>query len=449
MAMLPDSLMNSNNRLRLSAMMFLQLFVWGTWFTTLGLALSSNNMSDVIGGAYAAVPIAAIIAPLFMGLISDRFFNCEKTMGVLHIVGGGLLLFAPSLIADGNGSALSWVITLHMLCYMPTLALSNTVAFSNIDDRNKFPALRVWGTIGWIAAGLVVGGFAMSSSPQIFTLGALSAIALGILCFFMPKTPPPAKDKPINLETLLMFDAFKMLGDVPFLVFMICSALICVPLAYYFAYTAVYLPQIGFQAPASTMALGQVSEIFFMLLVPFFFRKFGVKFMILVGMLAWLARYLLFAFGAPDQVVWMILLGVVLHGICYDFFFVTGFMYTDNKAPKEVRSQAQSLLVFFTQGLGMFFGYKIAGAKFEAVKESSNSLAGAIETPTFGFWESFGKMFLAEKPSVTGSLAQDAMANWKTFWMFPSFMALAVAGIFLVTFFDKSTTEEASAEEQD
>ncbi|SVB06621.1 uncharacterized protein METZ01_LOCUS159475 [marine metagenome] len=449
MAIRPDSLMNSNIRLRLSVMMFLQLFVWGTWFTTLGLALSSNNMSDVIGGAYAAVPIAAIIAPLFMGLISDRFFNCEKTMGVLHIVGGGLLLFAPSLIADGNGSALSWVITLHMLCYMPTLALSNTVAFSNIDDRNKFPALRVWGTIGWIAAGLVVGGFAMSSSPQIFTLGALSAIALGVLCFFMPKTPPPAKNKPVNLETLLMFDAFKMLGNVPFLVFMICSALICVPLAYYFAYTAVYLPQIGFQAPASTMALGQVSEIFFMLLVPFFFRKFGVKFMILVGMLAWLARYLLFAFGAPDQVVWMILLGVVLHGICYDFFFVTGFMYTDNKAPKEVRSQAQSLLVFFTQGVGMFFGYKIAGAKFEAVKESSNALAGAIETPTFGFWESFGKMFLAEKPSVTGSLAQDAMANWKAFWMFPSFMALAVAGIFLVTFFDKSTAEEAAAEEQD
>ncbi|MDE0820302.1 MAG: MFS transporter, partial [Opitutales bacterium] len=168
-----------NTNIRLSVMMFLQLFVWGTWFTTLGLALSNNGMSDVIGGAYAAVPIAAIIAPLFMGLISDRFFNCEKTMGVLHIIGGGLLFLAPSFIANGEGGALSWVITLHMLCYMPTLALSNTVAFSNIDDRNKFPALRVWGTIGWIAAGLVVGGFSMSSSPQIFTLGAVSAISLG------------------------------------------------------------------------------------------------------------------------------------------------------------------------------------------------------------------------------------------------------------------------------
>lgn len=427
--------------------MFLQLFVWGAWFTTLGLALSTNNLSNIIGGAYSAVPLAAIIAPLFLGLISDRFFNCEKTMGVLHIVGGLLLLTAPQLIANGKGDALSWVIMAHMLCYMPTLALSNTVAFANIDDRNKYPALRVWGTIGWIVAGLVVGGLGMSSSPKIFTLGAVSGIALGVLCFFMPKTPPPGKGKPVDIGTLFMFDAFKLLGSIPFLVFIICSALICVPLAYYFAYTSVYLPQIGFQAPASTMALGQMSEIFFMLLVPFFFRKLGVKIMILIGMLAWVARYALFAFGAPDQVVWMIMLGVVLHGICYDFFFVTGFMYTDKKAPKEVRSQAQSLLVFFTQGVGMFFGYKIAGAKFAAVQESSDALAATIETPTFGFWESFGKMFLTEKPTATAGIVQDAMANWKTFWMFPSLMAIVVVVVFTVAFWDKVKQEEPSPEQ--
>ena len=452
--------MNSSIRIKLSIMMFLQFFVWGTWFTTLGLALSTNNLSDIIGGAYSAVPLAAIIAPLFLGLISDRFFNCEKTMGVLHVVGGLLLFAAPQLIASGNeaaeagnieavkqaGAALSWVIMAHMLCYMPTLALSNTVAFTNIDDRNKFPALRVWGTIGWIVAGLVVGGLGMSSSPKIFTLGAVSGIVLGVLCFFMPKTPPPAKGKPVDVGTLFMFDAFKLLGSIPFLIFIICSALICVPLAYYFAYTSVYLPQIGFQAPASTMALGQVSEIFFMLLVPFFFRKLGVKIMILIGMLAWVARYALFAMGAPDQVVWMIMLGVVLHGICYDFFFVTGFMYTDNKAPKEVRSQAQSLLVFFTQGVGMFFGYKIAGAKFAAVQESSDALAATIQTPTFGFWESFGKMFLTEKPTATAGIVQDAMANWKTFWMFPSLMALVVAVIFAFAFWDKVKQEKASTE---
>jgi len=178
-----------------------------------------------------------------------------------------------------------------------------------------------------------------------------------------------------------------------------------------------------------------------MLLVPFFFRKLGVKVMILIGMLAWVARYALFAFGAPDQVVWMIMLGVVLHGICYDFFFVTGFMYTDNKAPKEVRSQAQSLLVFFTQGVGMYFGYMIAAAKFSAVKESSDALASTIETPTFGFWESFGKMFLSEKPAESGTLVTDAMANWKTFWMFPCLMALVVTIVFAVAFWDKYREE--------
>ena len=402
---------------------------------------SSNNLSEIIGDAFGAVPIAAIIAPLFLGLITDRFFNCEKTMGVLHLIGGVLLLLAPSLIASGKGETLSWIILAHMLCYMPTLALSNTVAFTNIDDRSKFPALRVWGTIGWIVAGLLVGGLGMSSSPKIFMIGGLSGLVLGALCFLMPATPPAAKGKPVNIETLLMFDAFKMLGNVPFLVFILCSTAICVPLAYYFAYTSVYLPQIGFQAPASTMALGQMSEIVFMLLVPFFFRKLGVKVMILIGMLAWVARYALFAFGAPDQVVWMIMLGVVLHGICYDFFFVTGFMYTDNKAPKEVRSQAQSLLVFFTQGVGMYFGYMIAAAKFSAVKESSDALASTIETPTFGFWESFGKMFLSEKPAESGTLVTDAMANWKTFWMFPCLMALVVTIVFAVAFWDKYREE--------
>ena len=171
--------------------------------------------------------------------------------------------------------------------------------------------------------------------------------------------------------------------------------------------------------------------------------------MILIGMLAWMARYLLFAFGAPDQVVWMILLGVVLHGICYDFFFVTGFMYTDNKAPKEVRSQAQSLLVFFTHGLGMFFGYKIAGAKFAAVKESSDAMGSAFETPSFGFWESFGKMLLAEKPIVSETISQSAMGNWKSFWMFPAMMAVVIAGIFLVTFFDKPSAQEVAEDEKE
>jgi nucleoside transporter len=435
--------MKNKNYTLMSTMMFLQLFVWGTWFTTLGLALSANGMSDIIGNAYAAVPLAAIIAPLSVGLIADRFLNCEKTMGILHIIGGALLLMAPSLIASGDSKTLSLVILGHMLCYMPTLALSNTVAFSNITNQDDFPKLRVWGTIGWIAAGLLVGGMGLSSSPKIFTIGAVSAFALGALSFALPKTPPPSKGKPLTLSSILMFDAFKLLDNKQFLVFMVSSALVCIPLAYYYAFTSVYLPQIGFQATASTMSLGQFSEIFFMLLIPLMYRKLGVRYMILIGMAAWGIRYLLFAFAAPDQVIWMVLSGVLLHGVCYDFFFVTGFMYTDNKAPREIRSQAQSLLVFFTQGLGMYFGYKVAGAKFGALAASSDSLSKAIgDPPKFGFWESFGKMFVAVKSEVDPSILETAMTHWKDFWMYPAYLSFAIAIFFAIEFWDKGKEKE-------
>jgi MFS family permease len=270
---------------------------------------------------------------------------------------------------------------------------------------------------------------------------------LGLLCFFLPATPPPAKDKPINIQTLLMFDAFKMMANVPFLVFIICSTLICIPLAYYYAFTSNYLTQTGFAAAASTMTLGQMSEIFFMLLIPFFYRKLGVKNMILVGMAAWVVRYALFAFGAPDQTVWMILLAVLLHGVCYDFFFVTGFMYTDNKAPAEVRGQAQSLLVFFTQGIGMFFGFRIAGAKFGETMTSSAELTEAIPTQTFGFFESFGKMFSNDPVSAQGTLVADTMAQWKEFWLLPCGMASVILVIFFAAFWDRVKTEPEKKEE--
>ena len=197
-------------------MMFLQFFVWGAWFTTLGTVLTAQDMSGVIGAAYGAVPKAAIIAPLFLGLIADRFFNCEKTMGILHLVGGALLFAGPSLIANKQGDTLSYIILANMLCYMPTLGLSNTVAFTNIKDRNEFPALRVWGTIGWIVAGLVVGGLGMSSSPKIFTMAGAAGVLLGLLCFALPKTPPPSRDKPINIGTLFMVDALKLMTSIPF-----------------------------------------------------------------------------------------------------------------------------------------------------------------------------------------------------------------------------------------
>ena len=328
-------------RTRLSVMMFLQFFVWGAWFVTLGLCLGSHKFSGAdIGAAYGSAPIAAIIAPLFLGLFADRFFSSERIMSVLFLLGAIFMWLAYGYAVEGNGNMMIWMFVGHMVCYMPSLGLSNTITFTHILDQNDFPRIRVWGTIGWIAAGLAIGFMGWSASLLILKVAAVSSALLGLYCFTLPRTPPPAKNKPVDIRTIFMLDAIQLLTRIPFLVFIICSTLICIPLAYYYGLTSQFLGNVGFVAAASSMSLGQMSEIIFMLLIPFFFARLGVKFMILVGMLAWVVRYALFAFGAEDQVVWMLFLSIVLHGICYDFFFVTGFMYTDHVAGKDVRGQA-------------------------------------------------------------------------------------------------------------
>jgi MFS family permease len=322
---------------------------------------------------------------------------------------------------------------------------------------------------------------------------------MGAYSFTLPHTPPPAKGKPADLRTIFMLDAMQLLSNPPFLVFILCSTLICIPLAYYYGFTSNLLGQVGFQAAASTMTLGQMSEIFFMLLIPFFFRRLGVKWMILVGMAAWVARYLLFAFGAPDQVRWMILLAVLLHGVCYDFFFVTGFMYTDQKASSDIRGQAQSMLVFFTQGVGMYFGYMIAGMLFgstmtnyaaldlntqvaraqqmvtnadaesptepvqlaianaeaaistadaDAIKQAGAELREAVAelpgavAPTFA--QQLGQMFTAELPDgIDQELLAETMQQWKQFWLVPAGMAAAILVLFALAFHDRKASEEA------
>lgn len=453
---------------RLSIMMFLQFFAWGAWFATLSAALETGGLGEIIGDAYAQAPIAAIFAPLFLGLIADRLFSSEKVMGVLMLVGGVLLLAIPSLAAGGkdNAGLIVWLILGHLLCYMPTLGLGNTIAFTHIPSQEDFPKIRVWGTIGWIAAGLFVGIMQWSNSFNIFWLGAGSSIALGLFCFALPNTPPPMKGKPMDLRSLFMVDAFKLLGNFNFLVFAVCSTLICVPLAYYYGMTSTFLNQTGFSESAATMTIGQMSEIIFMLLIPFFFRTLGLKVMILVGMAAWVIRYALFAFGAPDQVTWMLLLAVALHGICYDFFFVTGFMYTDQKAPKAIRGQAQSLLVFLTQGVGMFFGYKIMGAgsflgldlgftvgEYGEQVTSSQKYVDALavargDQEALGFLESLTKMFSRALPEgMDAQLMSETMGQWKNFWLFPSIMAAGVMVVFAVAFWDKAQSGDNKSEE--
>lgn len=481
----------------LSLMMFLQFFAWGAWFASLSAAMDSNLLGAFIGGAYEAAPIAAIFAPLFLGLVADRFFASERVMGVLMLVGGGIMLLIPGMAesatafanetadamraagtyeaeafsasqAEENtaGKTLVWMILAYLLCYMPTLGLGNTIAFSNIPSQNDFPKIRVWGTIGWIAAGLTVGIFGWSSSYDIFWLGAFSSLALGVLCFFLPHTPPPLKGEPMDMRSLFMVDAFALLKDWNFSIFAICSTLICIPLAYYYGMTATYLNQTGFAEPAATMTIGQMSEIIFMLLIPFFFRRLGVKVMILVGMACWVLRYALFAYGAPDQTTWMLLAAVALHGICYDFFFVTGFMYTDQKAPLGIRGQAQGLLVFLTQGVGMFFGYRIMaggnlfgfiplnltfgryGQKVTSSPTYVEALADARgESESLTFLESFTQMFSRALPEgLDAGILAETMEQWKDFWLSPAIMAAIIFVIFALTFWDRTETDPETAE---
>lgn len=479
---------------RLSVMMFLQFFAWGAWFATLGLAMTSGNLGPFIGAAYESAPIAAIFAPLFLGLIADRFFASEKVFGLLMLAGGVLMLFLPGvaesatefanssmaslqesspdlsekefaeafsnqqLAENSPGKTFGWLILAYMLCYMPTLGLGNTIAFTHISSQDKFPMIRVWGTIGWIAAGLVIGFTGWDGKYTIFWLGGICSLVLGLYCFALPNTPPPLKDKPMDLRSLFMVDAFKLLGNWNFFIFAVCSTLICIPLAFYYGSTSQFLGSTGFAAAGATMTLGQMSEIVFMLMIPFLFRRMGVKWMIMIGMAAWVGRYLLFSYGAPDQVTWMLLAAVVLHGICYDFFFVTGFMYTDGKAPTEIRGQAQSLLVFLTQGVGMFFGYRImaAGSLFgipldftfgkfgEQVKslpqftDAVKAATGESEAPTFA--QTLMNMFNRNPvpDGVDPELVATTMGQWQNFWMFPAILAAIVLVIFALLFWDKT-----------
>ncbi len=459
----------------LSIMMFLQFFAWGSWFATLSAALDTNQLGAFIGRAYECAPIAAIFAPLFLGLIADRLFPSEKIMGTLMLLSGGIMLILPAIAerasafaanytgddpvqANVAGGTLVWLILAHMLCYMPTLGLGNTIAFTHISDQNQFPKIRVWGTIGWIVAGLLLGALGWSASYNIFWLCAASSLTLGVFCFFLPNTPPPLKDQPMDLRSIFMVDAFKLLSEPNFFVFALCSTLICVPLAYYYGSTATFLNQAGFAEAGATMTIGQMSEIVFMVLIPFFFRRLGVKWMILIGMACWVLRYGLFAMGAPNQVTWMMLLAVALHGICYDFFFVTGFMYTDQKAPPSIRGQAQGLLVFLTQGVGMFFGYRVmaGGNLFGFIplnltigkygEQVTNSpaynealLAARGESPPLGFFQTFTKMFSRSLPEgLDPELLATTMQQWKNFWLFPAILAAVVLVLFAVAFWDRT-----------
>lgn len=352
---------------RLSVMMFLQFFIWGSWYVTAPLYLGKLGF----GGAefdwtYSVGPIAGMISPFFLGMVADRFFASERVLGLMHLLGAAAMYAALDVMGsdEPSATAINSLFFAHMLCYYPTLALTNTLALHNMTDAEKqFPLIRVFGTIGWIVAGFSLDWLGWTASREMFYLTIGSSVILGLYSFTLPHTPPPAAGKEVSVRELIGADAFFMLKKKPFFVFMLSSFAICIPLAFYYQLAARCLQQADVENVATTMSFGQISEIVFMLAMPLFFKRLGVKWMLVVGMAAWVLRYGLFAIGGPqpEPIIWMLTFGVLLHGICYDFFFVTGQIYTDKTAPPAIRGQAQGMLVLFTLGLGMFLGAQFAG----------------------------------------------------------------------------------------
>jgi len=393
-------------------MMFLEFFIWGSWFVTLGTFLFNNlNASGAQSASvFSTQSWGAIIAPFIIGLIADRFFNAEKILAVLHLI-GALLMYQMYQATDIT--VFYPYVLGYMILFMPTLALVNSISFNQMDDPEKeFSSIRVWGTIGWIVAGLLISFvFLWDAEANVkeglmrntFLMAAIASAALGLFSFFLPKTPPKvAKGTKVKISDILGLDALKLLKDKNFALFFVASILICIPLAFYYQNANPFLSNIGMENPTGKMTIGQISEVLFLLLLPVFFKKFGFKKTILAGMLAWAIRYALFAYGNADELSFMLIIGIALHGICYDFFFVSGQIYTNAKAGEKYKSAAQGLITLATYGVGMLIGFEIAGLITDTYKLSENSF------------------------------------DWKMIWIIPSIIALAVFLLFAIFFNDKN-----------
>jgi nucleoside transporter len=387
-------------------MMFLQFFIWGAWYVTMGTYLDKvlHATGIQVGAAYSAMAIATIFSPIFVGMIADRFFSAQKLLGVLHIVGALLLYYITRI---DNPSFFYWVVLLYSLMYAPTLALANSVAFRQMNDPAKeFPSVRFLGTIGWIAVGWMIDRVFKLQTEQLaqtFVIAAVASGILGVLSFTLPDTPPKAKGTQTTFAKVLGADALVLFKDRSFTVFLIASILICIPLSFYYSFTNLYLTEAGMKNVTSSMTLGQFSEALFILLIPFFFRRLGVKWMIAIGMIAWAVRFLLFGYGDAAENLWMLFAGIILHGVCFDFFFVTGQIYTDSKADIKIQSSAQGLITMATYGVGMWIGTLLSGY-------------------------------------VKDHYTVDKIVTWKSVWLVPAGISVAVLLFFLVLFNEKRKT---------
>jgi len=373
------------DRIRLSLMMFLNYVIWGAWYVTLGAYLTINlKFSGTQAGAvFGTTALACMISPFFVGLIADRFFASERVLAALHLLGAALLFFVTKATSFGPVYALMFA---YCLCYFPTIALTNSVTLQHLKDPGRdFPLIRVFGTLGWIAIGVTVGRLGVETSTVPFLLAAGASVVMSIFSLTLPHTPPPSKGQEVTLRRILGLDALVMLTRSSFAVFAVASILACIPLTFYFSFTNAYLNELHVENAAGKMALGQASEVVMMLLMPFILRRVTVRSILVMGLLAWSVRYMLLAYGNPYGGIWMFYVAILLHGICYDFFFMTGQLYTDQEAPPNLRSAAQGLITFLTYGVGMLIGSLIAG---RTVDYFTHAAGGVVTRNWQAFWVS-------------------------------------------------------------
>lgn len=464
--------MNTQLRLRLSVMMFLQYFIWSAWYVTMGPYLGGtlNFSPQQIGFAYNSTALAAMLSPFFVGMVADRFFATEKILGVLHLLGGVFLIAASQAKSFG---AFYPLLIAHTLCYMPTLALTNSISFAQMKDPGKeFPAIRVLGTISWICAGLAVGllpGVTETTTPMPFQIAAGMSFLMGLYCFSLPHTPPKQTGK-VTARDVLGLDALQLMKEKSFAIFVAAAFLICIPLTFYFSFTPTFLGDLNVTNIPGKMTMGQMSEIFFMLVMPWFFVRLGVKWMLIVAMLSWAARYGFFILGYEVGTLWPLYLGIILHGICYDFFFVTAYIYVDKKASEAIRAKAQGFIAFVTLGAGMFVGATLSGVvvekysfpavepvKFQVVQDAAAWGLGNVarwqadgknefgkikelnkdtRTAQLEVYERSGSAYTPGTQMITKPLAELSrpLPLWNRIWLLPSIGALAILALFAVMF---------------